>query len=117
MKNTRSLFLVLISLFVLIIVSPACHFKRKSDQQEKLEKDSVFTLETFTSADGWGYEIKVLGKTKIKQPYIPAIQGNLPFDSEMDARRIGMLVVEKMKGGQGFPMISKQELDSLQIKY
>lgn len=74
-------------------------------------------METFQTEKGWGYEIKIKGKTRIKQTKIPGISGGIAFDSKADAERVGELVLIKLKQGSGFPYISKRELDSLQITY
>lgn len=117
MKNIN---LILIKFFVLFFIVGffiSCHSKSsKNLQTEDQSNKSAIVVETFKSDNGWGYEIKVLGKTKFKQAYIPAIGGNLPFDSEMDAQRVAELVVKKMKK-RSLPSITKHELDSLMIKY
>ncbi|HBL77838.1 MAG TPA: hypothetical protein DD458_21630 [Prolixibacteraceae bacterium] len=105
---------IIFAIIVFGIFASSCHSDKK--QQNSAEGKSVQWVETFVSGDGWGYEIKIKGKTKIKQPYIPVIEGNLPFDSEIEARRVGELVLGKMKK-KGLPSITKHELDSLQIRY
>jgi len=110
-----------LSKFLVLLFIVGFLFSCSSNSQKKTKPDDTslktrVLVETFRSNEGWGYEIKVDGKTKIKQEFIPAIQGNLPFDSEMEARRIGELVVAKMKR-YSLPTITKHDLDSLQIKY
>ena len=77
---------------------------------------NVLVLETYQTKQGWGYTIKKDDKIFIKQDFIPVLQGNLPFSSEDDAMKTGMLVLKKLKE-QKHPSLSLIELDSLQIKY
>ncbi len=107
----------IIVLLITVVFFTSCHSKTGKKVQSDVKKGNpAFTLETFKSEAGWGYEIKVVGKTKIKQTFIPAIQGNLPFYTEMEARRVGELVLKKVKK-KDLPTITKHELDSLQITY
>lgn len=73
-------------------------------------------LETVEIENGWGYQIKVDGKVYIDQANIPAITGHSHFQSKDDAEKVGRLVLKKLRDGK-IPAVSKQELDSLQIKY
>ena len=116
---TKHWLAVIVVLFVATVLFTSCHSeKSKNIQQEGSNKETTTTVETFVSGDGWGYEIKIKGKTKIKQSYIPAIEGNLPFASETEARKVGELVLAKMrKKGKGLPAVTTQELDSLKIRY
>lgn len=107
----------LIVLFIVAGVLFACQGRTPKDAGDKSASSTSITVETFKSGDGWGYEVKIEGKTKVKQPFIPAIEGNLAFDSEMEARRVGELVVQKMKKYKRLPSVTIEELDSLQIKY
>ena len=83
---------------------------------------SVFKNDTTANATlgGFGYKLEVVtnGDTfRIHQPSIPAIQGNKGFISSEDAAKVAELVAEKMRGGNSFPTVGVQELDSLGIKY
>jgi len=114
MESTRNL-IVLVFVLFFIVIMPSCGSKIK-EQKSAQEKGLVVQVETFRSGEGWGYEIIIAGKTKIKQSMIPAIQGNIPFNSEKEARQVGNYIIQKMKKGET-PVISIRELDSLQIKY
>ena len=59
-------------------------------------------LQTFQLGDGWGYKVLMNKKVMIYQPTIPAIDSLRPFPSEASARRIGSLVVERIKKNQCF---------------
>ncbi len=63
---------------------------------------------------GWGYDIYVKDKLIITQDIIPSILGNKAFKTENDAKKIGDLMVLKMKKKQ-LPNITEQELDSCNI--
>jgi hypothetical protein len=63
----------------------------------------------FQGAGGWGYEIKVGGKTFIHQDHIPAVTGLHGFASKQDALKIAALVSSKIKQGL-VPSVSVKEL-------
>ena len=73
-------------------------------------------LETFKTDTGWGYCVKTNEKLFIKQKYIPAISGYYAFINEDDARKVGRLVLKKLKNKQ-HPSITIQELDSLKLNF
>jgi hypothetical protein len=65
---------------------------------------------------GWGYELFNGGKIIIHQEIIPVIEGENPFLSRKDARKTGKLALQKLCDGR-IPLITRQDLDSLQIIY
>ena len=66
--------------------------------------------------NGYGYRIHEGERTIIVQPFIPVIAGKKPFRAEQDARRVGNLVLERIKAGDEFA-VSKADLDNLKIVY
>jgi hypothetical protein len=107
-------------IIVLCIVSTtlfSCQCRKTKKVSTRRYPVPELTVETFKTSNGWGYEIKIEGKTRIRQSVIPAVQGNLPFGSETEALRVGELVVQKMKRNEQLPTVSIKELDSLQITY
>lgn len=95
----------------------SCQGRKTKNASTQKHQAQELTVETFKTDNGWGYEVKIEGETRIRQSVIPAVQGNLPFASETEALRVGELVVQKMKRNQQLPTISIKELDSLQIRY
>ena len=71
-------------------------------------------LKTKLTNSGWGYDIYVKGKLFITQDNIPTIKGFKAFKTEDDAKKIGNLMVLKMKQNQT-PNVTEQELDSCNI--
>jgi hypothetical protein len=65
---------------------------------------------------GFGYAIFMDTKLYVRQPHIPAIQGNRGFASEEDAAKTARLVSHKIKNGIIPPGVSTGELDSLGIR-
>lgn len=70
-------------------------------------------LQTFQLGDGWGYKILMNGKVFIYQPTIPAVDSLRPFPSEASARRVGSLVVERIKKNQSFSITTDDIIHSL----
>ncbi len=85
-----------------------------STQYYKHSKGNI-EVKTKLTKTGWGYDIYVKNKLFITQDMIPSIAGNKAFKTEMDAKKIGELMVLKMKQNQ-IPNITEQELDSCNIQ-
>jgi len=68
--------------------------------------------ETYPRLNGWAYRIYIRYKLIINQPGIPALEGNLPFKSEADARKIAELAASKIAKGQMPPTLSIEEIQN-----
>lgn len=94
-KGRKSLWgLVLLSVLILLIYFR--HGDMGSPDGRQLE------LQTFQLEDGWGYQIVMNEKVLVYQPTIPAIDILMPFPDEAGARRIGSLVLERIKADKDF---------------
>ena len=96
------------TLFILSVIIFAC------TQYYKHIKGNI-EVKTKQTNTGWGYDIYVKNKLFITQDIIPSIAGNKAFKTEIDAKKIGELMVLKMKQNQT-PNITEQELDSCNIQ-
>lgn len=91
-KALRSLWLL--PLLILLILFRSVDVGSRNDRQPELQ--------TFQSQDGWGYRIVMNEKVLINQPIIPAIDTQRSFPDEASARRIGSLVLERLKDNKDF---------------
>lgn len=109
----------LYSLICVIILFSCTKEPKPLKQDAKVQKQetvkSTYVLETFESISGWGYTILNNGKPFIIQKHIPAIQGTNGFNTESDAKKCGLFVIEKIKNGVMPPSITKEELQRLGI--
>lgn len=64
----------------------------------------------------WYYEIYANGSLQIRQEYVPGISQKVRFASKTDAKRIGTIVLNRLKRGR-FPAITKQDLEENEISY
>jgi hypothetical protein len=71
-----------------------------------------YKVELFKNGNGWGYDILVNNKTYIHQPFIPAIEGQVPFGDKESARKTARLVVKKLQNHKS-PGITKEDLNSI----
>jgi len=71
-----------------------------------------YKAELYKSGNGWGYDILVNNKTFIHQPFIPALEGEVPFRDKESARKTAALVVEKLKKHKS-PGITREEVNSI----
>lgn len=78
-------------------------------------KQPAYTLNVISLPTGWGYEVTADGKSLIYQPNRPGIGGDQGFASEEQARRVGELVVTKLRRGQFPPTVSRVEMQELGV--
>jgi hypothetical protein len=100
-KINKKLFIVY-ALFLVIILFVLTYTKRGHS----------YELDLYKSKQGWGYDILRNNKIYIHQPYIPAVEGQVPFRDKQSARNTGRLVIKKIRKHKS-PAITKQELESL----
>jgi hypothetical protein len=80
------------------------------------KKNGDFEIKITKQDAGYGYQIIKQKRILIDQPYIPAINKQLPFKNSMEAHKTADLVVSKI-GKLSLPRVSVQELDSMNITY
>jgi hypothetical protein len=71
-----------------------------------------YKIDVYKSGQGWGYDILVKNKLYIHQPFIPAVEGQVPFSDKQSARKTGMLVIRKLKNHK-IPSVTKEEIKSI----
>lgn len=79
------------------------------------DSNYTWTSRVFSNGTGYGYEIINEGRVFISQPFIPAIQGNIPFSTSEKAGKAAALIVFKLQHNQLPPTVTKEELDSLGV--
>ncbi|NLK54301.1 MAG: DUF4907 domain-containing protein [Bacteroidales bacterium] len=72
-------------------------------------KGHFYDLRLFRSGDGWGYDIAVKGNVLIHQPFMPAVEGEIPFPDKMTARKTARLVIKKMKNRE-IPSVTREDI-------
>ena len=100
------LILIFITLLVLITITPG--------QKEK-KGERKYESEIITIKGGFGYQISNGKQIFIRQEFIPAVQGKIPFLTKKDAKIIADLVLEKLSNGES-PIINFQEVLDLDIQ-
>ena len=71
-----------------------------------------YEIDTFRSDPGWGYDILMNNKVYIHQPYMPALEGQVPFNDKQSARKTARLVLKKIRNHKS-PALTKEELQSI----
>jgi hypothetical protein len=71
-----------------------------------------YEVSLFKSGDGWGYDILKKDKPYIHHPFMPAVEGQVPFKDKRSAKKTGRLVVKKIRNHK-LPAVTKEELNSL----
>jgi len=100
--------IVLFAISILLFISTKVY---KHYHQNNFEP----TVKTFHTPLGWGYDIYLNDSSGIHQQEIPGLVGRKGFDTEEDAKKIGNLVLDKIKNKK-LPSVTLKELDSLKIK-
>ncbi|WP_158977793.1 DUF4907 domain-containing protein [Cellulophaga sp. L1A9] len=80
-----------------------------------MKDQPILDSEVFTVEGGYGYQIQVKDKIIIKQDYIPAVQGTVPFSSKNDAQLVSSLVINKLLNNES-PVVTLYELENLNIE-
>ena len=95
-KSKFRSFSVYITVFIISFFQ-ACHDSSKEDHRRSdAEKGVVISLRFMETPSGsWGYEILLDKKVYIHQEYLPALEGQQPFSSKKEARKVGRAVLEK----------------------
>ena len=94
-KGRKALWsLVLLPVLILFLYFRPGEMGSRGDRQPELQ--------TFQLEDGWGYQIVMNKKVLIYQPSIPAIDTLRSFPDEASARKIGSLVLERLKNNKDF---------------
>lgn len=115
---------ILTHVFASFLVLASCsHPEPRKEQVQPIvpTEESGFSFQIFPIIDslgsmhGMGYDIYNGSKRMIHQTSIPSEQGNEGFISREDAEKVAKLVVSKLELNQGFPTISRADLDSLGI--
>lgn len=100
---------------LLILIFQIAYKTAKSEIKPQKIAETEYSIETFRISEiGWGYNIFKNKKLIIKQDVIPAVEKQVAFNSEEDAKKTGLLVIEKIKKNQ-LPTISRSDLEGLKI--
>lgn len=120
-----SKFYLILTLIFIIISCGEKQINTKVESLETITKDKTLDVEAVnysvktiqSEKEGWGYQILKNNKAIINQPNIPAIQGNKGFANEAMAKKTGEFVLQKIQRGEFPPMLTVEELDSLNVIY
>jgi hypothetical protein len=102
--------LAIIFIFIFVFCFAGNH-KKKGIHLEvvKVEANLVEHIEK-----GYGYQIYVNDTLVIYQPFIPDVQGKIPFRSKEDAFKVGDFVVNRMRTHNDF-FVSQRDLEKLGV--
>lgn len=76
------------------------------------EGDHQYKLRVIRSGNGWGYDITVNNRPYIHQPFIPAVEGNIPFSDRKTARKTGRIVIQRLKDHKP-PGLTREEVEKI----
>ncbi len=106
-------------LIVIAITAIACNnnSSEKNNTAEKTPTNLNLNLSdsTYQTEVGWGYDIKMNGKTYIHQPHIPSVGGNQGFSTQEKAQKAAEFIKYKIENNIMPPSVSPQELDSIGV--
>jgi len=102
MQMINKRILLIFALFLVIVFFTVIFTKR----------GHFYEVELFKSEQGWGYDIVKNNKTYIHQPYIPAVEGQVPFSTRQSARKTGRLVISKIRNHES-PSLTRDEMKAI----
>ena len=112
-------FIALIIIVIMVILlrqEPEPQLETHPENEHNPYKDAELTVEIIPAPnDTYGYNILMNGRALIHQPSIPALPGVEGFKTEEDARKVGELVIDKIRQNIFPPSVSVVELDSLGV--
>lgn len=101
-------------LYFLFIGCLAC----SENEADRKSRKNAFKLEVFQADHhSYGFEIRKGQELITRQESVPLARIKEGFRSPKDARKVGELTIRKLEQGHDPPLVSKRELDSLQIRY
>lgn len=112
MKGLLFIFFYGFAIYVTLAQHPKQFIAQKQDYGILYQYNDSLQCETYPRLDGWAYRIYLRYKLLINQPVVPAVDGNLPFKSEADARKIAELAASKIAKGQMPPTLSIEEIQN-----
>lgn len=112
-KNLFSYVKITIVITVISIVTVLLY--NNSITKTETNNDS-YELVVLNSDSTWVYKIFYENTLLIKQEYIPAVGGNQRFVSEEDAKRVGELMIKKLKNHKT-PSITIKDLKINDISF
>ena len=71
-----------------------------------------YDVELYKSGDGWVYDILKKDNIYIHQPFMPAVEGEVPFPDRKSAKKTGRLVIKKIRNRES-PALIKEEIQSI----
>lgn len=77
-------------------------------------KKEQYNVKSLKLNDGWGYTIDLNNKIIIKQSVIPTVSNNKSFKSEVEALKVGNLVLQRIKQNLS-PTVAEKDLILLEI--
>jgi hypothetical protein len=95
----RSIIFALFSVIILLVIAIT-------------GRGHFYELNIYKIGNGWGYDILKNNKTYIHQPYIPAVEGQVPFSTRGSARKTGHLVIKKIRNHQ-VPAVTREEIKAI----
>lgn len=98
---------------ILLLLCQACTTKDRVSQRQK-DNHPQFRVQTFKVKTGWGYAVFINDKEYIRQRFVPAVAGEIPFTTAKQALDVGNYVVYKLRR-DGNPSLTQKELRELHI--
>jgi hypothetical protein len=102
MQKTNKKILIAIALFLVIFLLVISYSKR----------GHFYNVDLFKTEQGWGYDIVKNKQVYIHQPFIPAVEGQVPFPDKSSARKTGRLVIKKLRNHKT-PSITQEEIKAI----
>jgi hypothetical protein len=102
MRKINKKIFVVFALLLVIVIFTAIFTKR----------GHFYELDLFKSGQGWGYDVFKNNKLYIHQPYIPAVEGQVPFQNRKSARKTGQIVVKKIRNHES-PALTRDEIKAI----
>ena len=118
MKIKQSMRYFSVLIFLVFFRIPASAQEKGPDYGILYSHSDSLQYEVYPLNKGWGYKLYHHFQLKVNQSNIPAIEGNMPFETKEAARKVAQMAISKMAAGIMPPTLSAEEVNAcLNDKY
>lgn len=119
MTKKKSILIVGLILLAVIVTTYIVHTESPGSKEtgtSAIQQEPEINLTVYALENGWAYKVLINNSIFIDQENIPGLTGDKVFQSKSEAEKCGQLVIKKLRQ-RVIPSVSKEELDSLGIRY
>lgn len=110
---------LLVSGLLVLLVLLFFSFKQQNYLRQEIKTEtspyinSNIEVKTFEGEKGWGYDITIDGVIYVHQPSMPALSGDEGFKTEVQAKAVAEIMVQKIRDNILPPGVTAEEVQAV----